>query len=103
MTKVIFEMQGAVYKAFSVYGHAGYGEFGKDVVCSAVSSLTIHTVNVISDDLKCDVDIRTGDGEVSLKLNARDEFAELLIKALKKSLEDISQQYPRFLKVEVKL
>ena len=32
---------------FSLSGHAGYAEEGMDIVCSAVSALTINTVNSI--------------------------------------------------------
>lgn len=33
------------YTGFSVSGHAGYAEQGKDIVCSAISALTINCVN----------------------------------------------------------
>ena len=32
---------------FKALGHAGYSENGQDVVCAAVSVLTINTVNAI--------------------------------------------------------
>jgi len=103
MTKVVFEKKGAIFNSFRVTGHTGYEESGKDIVCSAVSSLTIHTVNLICDDLKCDATVDNDDGYIYLSLNEKNEFAELLIKALEKSLRDVSKQYPRFLKVEVKV
>ncbi len=34
-------------RAFQVSGHAGYAESGQDIVCSAVSALTINTVNAL--------------------------------------------------------
>ena len=35
------------YRGFCVTGHAGYAEAGQDIICSAVSVLTINTVNAI--------------------------------------------------------
>lgn len=34
-------------KGFQVQGHAGYAKKGKDIVCAAVSSLVITTVNAL--------------------------------------------------------
>lgn len=34
-------------RAFQVSGHAGYAESGQDIICSAVSALTINTVNAL--------------------------------------------------------
>ena len=35
-------------RSFQVSGHAGYAESGQDIVCSAVSALTITTINALS-------------------------------------------------------
>ena len=35
------------YTGFTCEGHAGYAEEGQDIICSAVSALTINTVNSI--------------------------------------------------------
>ena len=42
MTKVtIFKQQG-LYKGFEVSGHSGYADAGEDIVCAAISALTIN-------------------------------------------------------------
>jgi len=43
------------YKLVQAIGHAGYAEFGKDIVCSAVSILFINTLNAI-EAFTCDAD-----------------------------------------------
>ena len=35
------------YKGFKCDGHAGYAEYGQDIVCAALSVLTINTINSI--------------------------------------------------------
>ena len=37
------------YKGFETSGHAGYAEDGDDIICSAVSVLTINTINSIEE------------------------------------------------------
>jgi len=47
MVKVtIRKVQGDTY-AINVKGHANYGEFGKDVVCSGISILTMASVRTL--------------------------------------------------------
>lgn len=43
-----FKKDGEVITEFSVSGHAGYSESGKDIVCAAVSSLYITIVNELA-------------------------------------------------------
>lgn len=52
------------FVGFEFAGHAGADEFGKDIVCAAVSVLVINTVNSIEeftdDDFICDTDEKSG-------------------------------------------
>ncbi len=43
----VFKDSNDTYRGFSVVGHANYAENGKDIVCSAVSILSINTINSI--------------------------------------------------------
>ena len=48
MTKVtIYKNELNECVGFKVYEHAGYAEEGNDIVCSAISILTINTMNAI--------------------------------------------------------
>ena len=43
----IYQRQKDVYDGFRMEGHARYAKYGKDIVCAAVSSTVITTVNGI--------------------------------------------------------
>ena len=48
MTKVtIYKNVKKECVGFHVFGHAGYAEEGEDIVCAAISILTINTINAI--------------------------------------------------------
>ena len=47
MIKAVFYKKNDKYFGFSLNGHAGYADYGKDIVCSAVSALAFNTVNSI--------------------------------------------------------
>ena len=90
---------------FSVRGHAGAAEYGKDVVCAAVSVLTINTVNAIEalTDAGFSVDA-TEEGSMDFFLKIADDKAALLLEALFLGLSSLEQTYSEFitLKEEVR-
>lgn len=45
MIKVSILKHTKKYRGFVISGHAGYEESGKDIICSAVSALSVNTVN----------------------------------------------------------
>ncbi len=71
MIKVVVYKSGMRYYGFHVSGHAGYDEAGKDIICSAVSAMTMLVVNTIEVVFGCDVDYRidekTADIDVTVK------------------------------------
>ena len=44
---IIYRTKNHEIIGFDVEGHAGYGEYGEDIVCAAVSILVINTINSI--------------------------------------------------------
>jgi uncharacterized protein YsxB (DUF464 family) len=59
------------YYGFHVSGHAGYDDPGKDIVCSAVSAMTMLVVNTIevafASDVDYDIDEESADITVKVK------------------------------------
>ena len=44
-TITIYKSKNGEYKRLSCKGHAGYADAGEDIVCAAISCLTINTIN----------------------------------------------------------
>ena len=40
----IFKSSGS-YKSLNVNGHAGYSEYGSDIICASISALVINFIN----------------------------------------------------------
>lgn len=50
MTEVrIYKNKSGEYLKFTCDGHAGYADYGKDIVCAAISILVINTVNSLEE------------------------------------------------------
>lgn len=71
MTKVIFYKSDGVLYGFREVGHSGYEDAGKDIVCSALSAMTmliINTVEVaIGSNVEYIIDEETTDIEVIIR------------------------------------
>jgi uncharacterized protein YsxB (DUF464 family) len=80
---------------FSSVGHADFADYGKDVVCAAVSSIIIGALNALKSE-ELDIKIKKGDVKVSGNLNSHDEivFETMLVQ-----LKTIEDQYPNNLKI----
>ncbi len=85
---------------FKAYGHAGYDEAGYDIVCAAISVLTINTVNAID----AYADDRTSlitdelDGSMEYKILDRPTAeATLLLNTMVLGLESIVQNYENYI------
>lgn len=88
---------------FRVHGHSGYAEEGSDIVCAAVSAMTMLTVNCITDSFSvpAEVFVEEADAVIELKLKAMDERACALIEGFWREMSALSNEYPDFVRVTV--
>ncbi len=97
MIKAVFlKDSDAYYRGFSISGHAGYADSGKDIICAAVSTLSINTVNSIEafteDKFEASVDEKTGMLTCSFPEKISAESA-LLVDSLLLGLRGIEHDY----------
>ena len=90
---------------FSLEGHSGYADAGMDIVCAAVSTLAINTVNSIekltsdADNIVLGEDTEPGNLKVVFKRPVSKE-TRLLIDSMFLGLSDIQKNYgDQFVKV----
>ena len=96
----LYQNEGHIYRV-SLMGHAGYAEHGEDIVCAAVSTLTINTLNAIEafttepmkqlalNQKKGYIDVLFPDRQAGIY---KDE-ADLLLKTMSLGLESIKEMY----------
>ena len=111
MTKITFFKSGDNYYGFEEIGHTGYGEAGDDVLCAALSSMTMLIINAIEVVYGSEVDYIIDDKTADIKLIARcavprfaiDEKNQYaisgLIKAYYYQLMDLTEEYYDYLEV----
>ena len=92
------------YKKIECSGHAGYADSGEDIVCSAISILTLNLANSIEkltkDDFSCDIDEDNGYFSISFDDELSKE-ADLLVRSFELGIDGIFRQYgKKFLNIK---
>lgn len=93
--------------SFKITGHAESGPYGHDLVCSAVSALSISTVNSLETLAGIKPQIHTNEDEagylnVLIKKDLEGEqhlIAQTLMQHLNLSLKGIQDEYDQYIKV----
>jgi len=84
------------YTAFICKGHSGYGVSGQDIICSAISMLTINTANSIEELTFTKINAKDCDGFISFDFpEGIDEKATLLMDSMVLGLKTIEDTYSK--------
>ena len=88
---------GKVYEIV-VKGHAGYDDYGKDIVCAAVSTMMITTVNniICLDDSILYVEDA---GLLKISIKEETEINQKLLNNVIMMLEELKSQYPKNIEI----
>ena len=68
MTTITFYKSNGVYYGFEEQGHTGYGESGNDVLCAALSSMTMLIINAIEVSFACNVDYKIDEETTDIRV-----------------------------------
>ena len=112
MTKIIFYPTGGVFYGFEEQGHTGYGEAGDDVLCAALSAMTMLLINAIEVAYASDVEYTIDENTADIRLIAKGALPEYeeneskrfavsgLIMAYYYQLNDLIEEYYDYLSVD---
>ena len=113
MTKVVFYRSNGVFWGFEETGHTGYGDAGEDILCSALSAMTLLIVNTVEIAYASNIDYDINEGATKIKVSSKAALPEFedderkryavsgLFMAYYYQLNDLTLEYGDFLEVEV--
>ena len=113
MTKLVFFRTGGVFYGFEEQGHTGFGEEGDDVLCAALSAMTMLIINTIEVAYASEVDFTIDEKTTNIKViskSALPEYEEDEMKryavsgmflAYYKQIEDMIEEYYDYLDLSV--
>lgn len=102
MVNIKFFKKNDMFISFNVKGHSNLSSYGTDIVCAAISSVTLLVLNGLVEVLKLDIKYEVQEGYVSCEIDEKDYLvSQTLIKSLYLYLEELEKQYPKNLKIKV--
>ena len=112
MTTITFYKADGFYYGFEEQGHTGYGESGEDILCSALSAMTMLIINAIEVTYGCNVDYSIDEKTTDIRLIAKSALPKFekdekkqyavsgLIQAYFYQLMDLTEEYYDYLDVK---
>jgi len=100
MIKVNIVKENSKYKKITILGHAMYDEYGKDIVCSAASSIVTTTVNGILALDKGSLSYMVSKKGMSIDIKNFDETTQILINNMVSLLKELEGNYPDNIEVK---
>ena len=113
MTTITFYKSEGHYYGFEEQGHTGYGESGEDILCSALSAMTMLIINTVEVAYASSVDFTIDEKTTNIRVRSKaalPEFEEDELKryavsglflAYYKQIEDMLEEYYDYLDVSV--
>ena len=113
MTKIVFFRSGGVFYGFEEQGHTGYGEAGDDILCAAISSMTMFLINTVEVAYDSPVEYEISEDDTRVRVRAKaalpefeaDDYKRYAVSGIMMGyymqLGDMLEEYGDFLDVAV--
>jgi len=100
MISIKIEKENSKYKKIKILGHALYDDYGKDIVCSAASSIVTTTINGILTLKKGSLSYLVGKKGMTIDIKDDDRTTQLLIQNMVNLLKELEVNYPANIEVK---
>ena len=113
MTKIVFFRSGGTFYGFEEQGHTGFAEEGNDVLCAALSAMTMLIINTIEVAYASNVEYTIDEGATNIRVRSKAALVEFEEDELKRyavsglflsyfyQLNELLEEYYDFLEVDV--
>ncbi len=99
MIKVILTKKDDNVNKVIINGHAGYDDFGKDIVCAAVSSTVITTINILLSFDNQSISYNDSRGLI-IEVLKNDMATKKIINVLISNLYELEKAYPKNIQIK---
>ena len=100
MIKVETKKENGKYVRIKILGHAMYYDYGKDIVCSAASSIVTTTVNGILSLNKGSLSYMISKQGMDIKISGMDSTTQILIQNMINLLQELENNYSNNIQVK---
>ena len=100
MIKVELIKEDSAYTKIYILGHANYAQHGKDIVCSAVSSIVTTTINGILALNEGSLNYEVSKKGMIIEGISRDSITQRLLESMVSLLKQLEDQYPANIEIQ---
>lgn len=87
-------------KSIEILGHAEFAQYGKDIVCAAISSISIGLLNAIDVLTVETCEVEMTDNHIRIFVLKNDNVTQTVLSVGIIQLKTIEERYPNNLKIE---
>lgn len=87
-------------KGYRISGHTGFDEAGRDIVCAALSFLSITCANALESVAGCRPEIRQAEALLEVRVDSPKGQAATILKVFEQGIRDLKQAYPDHIDVQ---
>ena len=98
MIKIKVNKSKDIIKEVIITGHANYAQYGKDIVCAAVSSIALTSCNAIL-SLEDTILAKEESGKLDIKILKDTDVNQKLLNNMIVMLEELISQYPKNIEI----
>ena len=114
MTKLVFFRSDGIFYGFEEQGHTGYGQEGDDIICAALSAMTMLIINTVEVAYASHIDYNIDESTTKIVVKSKsalpefeeDDYKRYAVSGIFLSyfyqLNDLREEYYDYLDVEVK-
>lgn len=100
MIQIEIRKEGALFRKVRILGHAMYDDYGKDIVCSAVSSIVTTSVNGILSLKQESISYLVSKQGMDITIKSDDRTTQILIRNMINLLKELAKSYPDNVKIK---
>ena len=100
MTNIlIYRRPDGLLTGYRVNGHTGYAPAGEDIVCSAISFLSITCANALESIAGQAPKVQEVDGYLEVRIPSPNEKASTILKVFEQGALDLENSYKRYVEL----
>ena len=99
MIKIKVEHDNDFISKIVITGHANYDDYGKDIVCAAVSASVLTTVNGIIALDNSILEVNNVLDKMTIKVLKSEKISQVLLNSMLSNLKSLVVEYPKNIKI----
>lgn len=99
MIKIKIEHDNDFISKIVITGHANYDDYGKDIVCAAVSASVLTTINGIIALDNSILEVNNVLDKMTIKVLKNEKISQVLLNSMLSNLKSLVVEYPKNIKI----